>query len=390
MFEKALQGGKQYWGWLAFLLFFITVGGICYLFQLNYGLGLTGMSRDVSWGLYISQFVYLVGLAASAVMLVLPYYLHDYKRFGKITILGEFLAVSCVAMVGTFIVVDLGRPDRVANVMLHPTPHSILFWDMTVLMGYMFLNLIIGWTVLNAEHKGAPPPSWVKPLIYLSIPWAVSIHTVTAFFLAGLPGRSFWLTAIMAPRFLASAFASGPALLIVICLIVRRFTKFDPGREAIQMLAKIVLYSMIISIFFVLVEMFTVYYPQIPEHMHHMNYLFKGLDGKTALVPWWWAFLFLAPIATLLLLVPSTRKNHTTLCVACVIVFVSLWIEKGLGLLITGFIPNPLDQVVEYTPTFPEIMITLGIWSMGFFILTVFYKIAIGVKLQREGDSIPH
>jgi len=380
MLEKALTGSKKYWALLFFLGGIIGVGFLCYLKQLSYGLGITGMSRDVSWGLYIAQFTFLVGVAASAVMVVLPYYLHHYKIFGRITILGEFLAVASVTMCLTFIIADLGRPDRAFNVLLYPTPSSILFWDMVVLNGYLLVNIVIGWTVLAAERADVPPPTWVKPLIYLSIPWAVSIHTVTAFIYAGLPGRGFWLTAIMAPRFLASAFASGPALLILLGLIVRKFSKFDPGKEAFQTLAKIVTYAMLISIFFVLMELFTAFYSKIPEHMSHFQYLFFGLHGHSKLVPWMWSFVILAVIATFLLINPSTRKNETTLALACVAVFVSLWIEKGLGLVVTGFIPSPLENITEYTPTAPEVLITLGIWAIGFSILTVLYKIAVSIK----------
>jgi len=380
MLEKSLAGSKKYWGLLAFLGVFVGIGVLCYLRQLSYGLGITGMSRDVSWGLYIAQFTFLVGVAASAVMVVLPYYLHNYKVFGRITILGEFLAVACVTMCITFVTIDLGQPARLANIMLHPTPNSVLFWDVIVLSGYHLLNIFIGWTVLSAERESVPPPKWIKPVIYLSIPWAVSIHTVTAFIYAGLPGRGFWLTAIMAPRFLASAFASGPALLILLGFIVRKFTKFDPGKEAFQALAKIITYAMLISIFFVLMEIFTTFYSQIPEHMQHFLYQFEGLHGHAKLVPWMWAFVALAVISVVLLINPSTRKNETTLGIACVAAFFSLWIEKGLGLVVTGFIPSPLETVTEYTPTVPEVFITLGIWSLGFAILTVLYKIAISVK----------
>jgi len=383
MLEKALTGSRTYYGWVTLLLAMIGIGFLCYLLQLSYGLGITGMSRDVSWGLYIAQFTFLVGVAASAVMLVLPYYLHHFKTFARITILGEFLAVAAVTMCLTFIIVDLGQPARAFNVILYPTPNSILFWDMVVLNGYLLLNIVIGWTVLGAERKGVAPPGWVKPVIYISIPWAISIHTVTAFIYAGLPGRGFWLTAIMAPRFLASAFASGPALLVLFALIIRRFTRFDPGREAIQAIAKIVTYAMIVSVFFVLMELFTAYYSQIPEHMHHFNYLFVGLEGYKTLVPWWWAFMILAVVALYILINPKTRSNEKLLAVACASVFISLWIEKGLGLVVTGFIPNPLDRVMEYSPTWPEVFITLGVWAMGFLILTVLYKVAISVREEE-------
>ena len=385
MLEKALTGSRRYWIWVAFLLALFGMGVFFYLRQLEYGLGLTGMSRDVSWGLYIAQFTFLVGIAASAVVLVLPYYLHDYKAFGKITILGEFLAIAAVAMCGTFIFVNLGQPSRVLYVMLYASPTSVLFWDMFVLNIYLILNVITGWTVLTRVRKGMPPPAWVKPLIYLSIPWAISIHTLTAFIYAGMPGRSFWLTAIMAPRFLAAAFASGPALLILFCLVMKRFAGFDAGREAIQAMAKIATYALVTSIFFVLVELWTVFYSQVPEDMEHFRFLFAGLDGYDTIANWMSLSVVCAVAGLLLLLNPRTRKNETTLAVACVAVFVSLWIEKGLGLLVTGFVPSPLGKVVRYTPTGSEVAIAIGIWAMGLLIITVLYKIFISVRQEEAG-----
>ena len=380
MLERALEGNKGYWGWLIFLLLIMGGGAACYLYQFNEGLRITGMSRDVSWGFYISQFTYLVGIAAGGVMVVLPYYIHDHKAFGKITILGEFLAIAAVIMCLLFIFVDLGNPVRIMNVIMYPTPNSILFWDMIVLNIYLVLNLVIGWNVLSAERKGVHYPSWIKPLIYLSIPWAFSIHTVTAFLYAGLPGRHFWLTAIMAPRFLASAFAAGPALLILLCLIVRKVSNFDPGKEQIKTLGGIVAYAFILNIFFLLLEVFTAFYSGIPGHTHTFIYLFAGLDGFNKLTPWMWFSALFAVIALILLIVPATRRKEDTLAVACVAVILSTWIDKGLGLVIGGFIPNPFERVVEYWPSIPEFMIALAIWATGFFVLTLLYKIAVSVK----------
>jgi [DsrC]-trisulfide reductase subunit P len=381
--EKALTGSRIYKIWVAFLLALFGVGVFFYMRQLEYGLGLTGMSRDVSWGLYIAQFTFLVGIAASAVVLVLPYYLHNYKVFGKITILGEFLAIAAVAMCGTFIFVNLGQPSRVLYVILYASPTSVLFWDMFVLNVYLILNVINGWTVLSSDRKGVPPPTWVKPLIYLSIPWAISIHTLTAFIYSGMPGRSFWLTAIMAPRFLAAAFASGPALLILFCLVMKRFAGFDAGREAIQTMAKIAAYALVTSIFFVLVELWTVFYSQVPDDMAHFRFLFVGLDGYNTIASWMSVSVLCALVGLVLLLNPRTRKNETFLSVACVAVFVSLWIEKGLSLLVTGFVPTPLGKVVRYSPTGPEVAITVGVWALGLLMITGFYKIFISVNEEK-------
>jgi molybdopterin-containing oxidoreductase family membrane subunit len=380
MLKKALAGRKRCWAWIAFLFIVMGVSAACYVRQLTVGLGITGMGRDVSWGLYIAQFTFLVGVAASAVVVVLPYYLHDYKAFGRITVLAEFLAVAAVAMCGMFIVADMGRPDRVFFILLHPTPGSVMFWDMLVLNAYMVMNILIAWAVLGAERNEVPPPRWVKPLIYLSIPTAISIHTVTAFLYAGLPGRHLWLSAILAARFLASAFSSGPALLILLCLIIKRLSRWDPGVEAIRLLARILTYALLANLFFLLIEFFTAFYSRIPEHMQSLQYLYFGLEGHGNLVPWMRASVLLAVIATVLLIIPRARLNEGILAVACAAVFFSIWIEKGLGLVVGGFIPSPLEKIVEYSPTGPELFITFGVWAAGALILTILYKIAIAVK----------
>jgi Ni/Fe-hydrogenase subunit HybB-like protein len=380
MLELALKGNKKYFGWITALLVLVGIGFGTYLHQLGFGLGITGMSRDVSWGFYIAQFTFLVGVAAGGVMVVLPYYLHNYKAFAKVTILGEFLAIAAITMCLLFILVDLGQPMRMFNVILYPTPNSVLFWDMIVLNGYLFLNIVIGWNVLEAERNNVHYPMWLKPLIYLSIPWAVGIHTVTAYLYCGLPGRGFWLTAILAPRFLSSAFAAGPALLILLCMIIRKVTNFDPGKEQIQSLAKIVAYAICLNVFFFLCEVFVVFYSQIPEHMDHLKYLFVGLQGKSSLVPWMWTSMALMVLSIILLVNPITRKNESVLTVACITVFAGTWIDKGLGMISGGFVPSPLHHVTEYSPTFPEILITIGVYGAGFLVLTILYKMAVGVK----------
>jgi molybdopterin-containing oxidoreductase family membrane subunit len=394
MLEKALQGSKSYWTWVAFLLVLVGVGGLMYLImQYQEGLMVTGMSRDVSWGFYIAQFTFLVGVAASAVMLVVPKYLHHYQTFGRITILGEFLAIAAVTMCVLFILVDLGKPERVMNVILHPTPNSILFWDMVVLNGYLAINLVVGWAALSAERKSVEPPKWIKPLIYLSVPWAVSIHTVTAFLYAGLPGRHFWLTAIMAPRFLASAFAAGPALLVILAMLVKKLTRFDAGREAFSTLSKIITYAICLNVFFFALEWFTAGYSNIPSHIQHLEYLFFGLtDHATGVwhgtyVPWMWSAYVLMLGAIVLLLVPKWRENHTILTIACIMVFFGTWIDKGMGMISGGFVPNPLHQVHEYIPSRPELLIALGVWALGFLILTILYKVALGVKQEVEVEG---
>lgn len=384
MLEKLLTGPKTYYLWLLFLLAVIAGCGLVYLQQLQEGLSITGMSRDVSWGLYISQFTYLVGVAASAVMLVLPAYFHHYKKFKRMIIFGEFMAISAVVMCALFIVVDLGQPQRMMNVLLHPTPNSVMFYDMIVLIGYLTLNAIIGWVTLEAERHDVEPPKWIKPLIYLSILWAFSIHTVTAFLYAGIPGRHYWLTAIMAARFLASAFCSGPAILLLLLLVVRRVTGFEPGREAMKTLSTIITYAMCVNVFFYLLEIFTAFYSGIPGHQHSILYLFVGHDGHMAWInSWMWTAVVFAALSLLMLIPPALRYNEKILPWALILLVIASWIDKSLGLLIGGFVPNMFETVTEYTPTVPEILIALGVYGLGGIIVSVLWKIAIDVKKEN-------
>ncbi|MEH0021495.1 MAG: NrfD/PsrC family molybdoenzyme membrane anchor subunit [Desulfobacter sp.] len=388
MLELALKGSRKYWIWMGILAAIVGIGTVFYIDQLIHGLMVTGQSRDVSWGFYTAQMTYFVGVAAGGVMLVLPYYLHNYKAFGRIVILGEFLAVAAIIMCLLFLLIHLGQPMRALNVFLHPTPGSMLFWDGNVLFIYLILNIIIGWTVLDAERSGIFPPFWIKPLILVSIPMAFSIHTVTAFIYCGLPGRGFWLTAVLAPRFLASAFASGPALLILLSMFIRRTTAFDPGRDAIQTLARIVAYSLLANLFFLGCEVFVVFYSGIPSHMDHLRYLYVGLHGKSALVPFMWASLATMVSGLVCLLIPRARKNDTLLICACILIFTGTWIDKGLGMIAGGFIPSPLHHVTEYMPSLHEIVISAGVAALGLLILTVLYKIALSVKVYNQSGTL--
>ena len=391
MLEKVLEGSKRYYMWLGFLVVLIAVCGLVYLYQLFYGLGVTGMSRDVSWGLYISQFTYLVGVAASAVMLVLPAYFHHYQKFKIMIIFGEFMAISAVIMCCLFIVVDLGQPHRAMNVMLHPTPNSVMFYDMIVLIGYLTINAIVGWCTLEAERHDTKPAKWVHYLAYLSIIWAFSIHTVTAFLYAGVPGRHYWLTAIMAARFLASAFCSGPSILLLLILLVRRLTGFNPGKTAIRTLATIITYAMCLNVFFYILEVFTAFYSGIPGHSDPLVFLFSGLEGITG---WVTGFMWVAVVCTfacLAILIPPQTRTGKLMVPALIMLVLASWIDKGLGLLIGGFTPNMFESITIYTPTIREIAVAVGVYGVGALVLSILWKIALGVKFEvghTDGDAM--
>lgn len=387
MLDRALRGSRGYWGWVLFLLAAMAVGFGVYLWQALTGAEASGLSRDVPWGFFIANYTFMVGVAASAVMVVLPYYLHNQKDFGRIAALGEFLAVAAIAATLLFIMADLGQPGRAFNIILYAAPNSPFFWNTIILPGYLVINLVTAWFTLDGERHGVPVPRWVKLLILISIPWAISIHTLTSFVYSGLAARPLWNSAILTPRFLASAFASGPALLIILAVAVRKYAGYDSGSKAIQKLAMIVTYATITNLFLVAVELFSVVYSNVGSHMESFQYLYFGLDGRNGLVPFTWVSTLLSVVAIVLLVNPRTRQNERILLAACAAVFVSMWIDKGLCLVVGGFIPSPLGDVTQYLPAVPELVIAAAIYAASALILTVLYKITIGVKEEVALNS---
>lgn len=383
--KSATSGGRRYHLWMASLTLIILAGAYAYSVQLRYGLGVTGMNDHVSWGLYISNFTFLVGLAAAALMLVLPAYILEDVDFGRAVLIAEAVAVAALVMCLTFVVVDLGNPlgswHLIPGIGYLNWPRSLLAWDVIVLNGYLALNLAIPFYILYSHFAGrTPDKKKYLPWMYIAVMWAVSIHLVTAFLLAGLPARPFWNTALLGPRFLASAFTAGPAFVIVLLWFIRRETKYEIADGAFAKLALITTVAAQINLVMLASELFYKFYS--PTH-HGINarYLFFGLGQHRALVPWIWTAIVLNVLATIALMIHPLRRNPHWLMPACALLFVSIWIEKGMGLVVPGFIPSPLGEIVEYTPTWVELCVTAGIWALGLFVLTVLVRVALPIEL---------
>lgn len=383
-----LRGNRAYYAWVAFLLALMAAGGLAYTAQLRYGLIATHMRDPVSWGFYIGNFTFLVGVAAAAIMLVIPAYVYDWEPIKEITILGEMLAISALVMCLGFVMVDIGRPDRFWHIM--PLvgrlnwPQSMLAWDVVVLNLYLLLNWFVVTYLLYCAYTGRHyVKKLVLPLVLLSIPMAVSIHTVTAYLYNGLASRPFWNSAILAPRFLASAFCSGPAILLILLQILRRTTPLRIKDEAIFKVAELMAYTMGFNLFLTAAEAFKEFY-SATEHVVYIQYLFFGLKGHTALVPYAWASVLCGLAAFLLFLIPSTRRNWITLNLGCVLIYASVYIEKGMGLIIPGLTPDTLGEIYEYRPSLTEVLVSAGIFATGFLVYTLMLKVAVPVMLGQH------
>jgi Ni/Fe-hydrogenase subunit HybB-like protein len=381
--REVTRGGLAYKLWVAALLAMIAVGIAAYANQVTGGLIVTNMRDEVSWAFYIGNFTFLVGVAAAAVLLVIPAYVYQWKPIKEVVVLGELLAISALIMCLLFILVDMGRPDR----FLHITPFigtpnwpaSMLAWDALVLNTYLFLNVGLVLYLLVKTYRGEPPDKRIfLPLVLLSIPVSISTHTVTAFLYNGMASRPYWNASILAPRFIASAFCSGPAVMIILFQILRRTNKLPIKDEAIFKLAELMSYAMFLNLFLLGAELFKEYY-SATEHLLYTKYFWQGIGQHTALVKYAWFSLACSVAAFVLFLIPKTRTNYRTLNVGCVLIWAGVYIEKGMGLIIPGFTPSTLGQIYPYTPTVTEWAIAVGVFGIGFLVFTVLVKIAVPI-----------
>jgi len=548
----AFVGDWRYYAWMGVLSVVCLLGLHAYARQFVDGLIVTGMGDEVSWGVYIANFTFLVGVAAAAVMMVIPVYIYNNEELHDLVIFGELLAVAAIIMCLLFVTVDLGRPDRfwhlIPGIGQFNFPASMLSWDVIVLNGYLLLNVYICGYLLYCRYQKKMPSKWFyAPFVFIAIVWAISIHTVTAFLYVGLGGRPFWNSSIVGPRFLASAFTAGPALIILAIQVVRRVTAIVPGTDvkpppggrdvspaiarrpatladldllachlhafasvpigtrkevlpqlevldvaagevllrqgetdkhaffvlkgrvvvereesgrrritrspgpgeqfgevsalsgttrmataiaeeatqvlrlpvdvlrklikvpemdkivharmserlmitdrALMTLRGIVQVSMLINVFLLLNEVFKEFYSG-NLHVASSKYLFLGLHGYHALVPWIWIAITFNLVAMVLLVLPVSRSLKW-LNLTCVLCIIGIWIEKGMGLVIPGFIPAPLGQIVEYTPSLNETLVSFGIWAFGLLCYTLFLRMSVPIlqgRLSKANEGIP-
>ncbi|MFT4541733.1 MAG: Ni/Fe-hydrogenase subunit HybB-like protein [Planctomycetota bacterium] len=389
--ELATDGSAAYYVWMSVLSAIALVGANAWASQVSDGMITTSMTDHVSWGLYIANFTFIVGLAAGGVMMVIPAYLYHNRKMHDIVIVGELLAVAAIIMCLLFVTVDLGRPERfwhmVPGLGRFNWPVSMLTWDVIVLNGYLLINMHICGYLLYTRFLGKTPvPRFYLPIVFLSVFWAISIHTVTAFLYSGLGGRPFWNSALLAPRFLASAFVAGPAFIILTLLALRRLAGLEVGSQALKTLVQIVRVTALINLLMVVSELFTEFYTG-GSHISSARYLFFGLHGHYGLVPWIWTAISFNVIAALLFLHPRIVTRPALITLACVLAFTGVWIEKGMGLIVPGFIPSTLHEIVEYSPSLTEWKVTAGIWAFGLLMFTAMLKAALPIIAEPQQEQ---
>ena len=386
--KEATDGNLWFYLWMFVLTALALVGANAWAVQVADGMIVTNMTDHVSWGLYIANFTFMVGVAAGGVMMVIPAYLYHNKKMHDVVIVGEILAIAAIVMCLFFVMVDLGRPERawhmVPGIGRFNWPMSMLTWDVIVLNGYLLLNLHVCGYLMYMRFLGREPDKrWYVPFVLVSIFWAISIHTVTAFLYCGLGGRPFWNTALLAPRFLASAFVAGPAFILILLAVLRKLLGGKIDKAPSHLLIKIIRVTILINLLMVISEIFTEFYTG-GGHTASARYLYLGLHGHSGLVPWIWTAMVFNVIAIFLFMNRKIFENTPLLMVACALAFVGAWVEKGMGLIVPGFIPSTLHEIVEYSPSLTEWKVSVGIWAFGLMLLTVMLKMAVAVFASKR------
>ncbi|OGS94166.1 MAG: hypothetical protein A3K04_06620 [Gallionellales bacterium RBG_16_56_9] len=380
----AIKGGAKYYAWLLFLLFFVLVGSYTAYIQLTEGLIVTGATDQISWELFIANFIFTAHVAAAAVLVVAPGYMYKRKDFKEIAVLGEIIAMCFVATGILFILFHMGRPDRLWHLLpgigVFNIPNSMLVFDVIVLNVYLFLNVVAVFYLLYKKYIGSETlGKWYTPWIYLAIAWGPLIHICTSFVLSSNARMFSWATAVLPFAFLSMAGASGPALIILIFLLVRKYTKLQIGDSVIDLLTQMIVWSLGILMLVLGAEFFTALYSSA-EHAASLKFNMFGHNGLDMYVSSFWIIMALIVGSFFVLLIPAVRKSYNFLLpLVCLEIFLVILVEKPLILVFPAFSPSPFGEYTEYYPTLVEYFNVMLVWAIGFIALTLVTKGAIGI-----------
>ena len=389
------RGSRVYWLWMGLLGVTFLAGGFAYWRQLDQGLITSSLRDQVSWGFYIGNFNFLVGVADAAVLMIVAAFIYQWKPVKEVVVYSMMLAIAALVCCILFVLVDVGRPERLWHIIpgigILNVPDSMLGWDVIWLNGFLLLNfVIVTYLLFNIYRNKRPNKKIYMPMVWAAIPVGIIVHAVTAFLYATLVGRPFWNAAILAPRFIVSALCSGPAVMIILFQVLQATTRFHIRREAVWKVAEVMAYFMGFNLFLLGAEVVKEVWSDT-EHLIHMKYMFVGVDGHDTLVPWMWLAVSCSTAAFLLFLVPAWRKNRVLLNVGCVLIFIGVLLEKSVGMVIPGMTPDTLGEIYEYAPSWNEITVALGILALGAMAFTAMVKVSTAIMLGdfRHPGSTP-
>lgn len=310
----------------AVLVALMVIGFCAYVFQLTQGLCVTGMSNGVSWGLYITCFMFFVGLSAGGLIVASSAHVFHIESFKRVAMPAVITSTVCICCAGAFILIDLGGIQRIWNMFVHLNFTSPLAWDMCVITTYLVINILdIVWLRRGDERK-------VQMLSYVALPVAILVHSVTAWIFGLEIAKEGWYSAIMAPIFVASAMDSGLALLMCVLAASKKAGVFDCGEKLFADLARLLATFIAVDAFFIGCELLTVAYPGAAGATELLGIMTSG-----ATAPFFWFEILGGLLVPFLLLASAKRRQRTAVVVAASALVMAGVLCKRVWLLFTSF-----------------------------------------------------
>jgi molybdopterin-containing oxidoreductase family membrane subunit len=410
LFDPMRKTGKSFYIALSILVAIVLWAAYTYIsYQYRFGLGVTGLARPVFWGVYITNFVFFIGIshAGTLISAILRLAKAEWRR--SITRSAEVITVLVLFFGVGNILMDLGRPDRMLNIIQFAQFQSPLLWDvssisvyLTASSIYLYLPLIpdiallrdhggkrqwfyrilaLGWMGTEEQHHRLEKA--IAFMAILVIPVAVSVHTVVSFVFA-MTIQPMWHSAIFGPYFVAGAIFSGIAALLVAMAVIRKVYHLQDYLRPVHFnnLGILLLVMTLLWFYFTFTEYLTTYYGGEPIHM---TIFWAKFTGRFA--PYFWGmflFCFIIPLPIL-----SFRKTRTVTgtLIASISVIIGMWLERYVIVVPTLTTPRLPNEIVPYAPTWVEWSLFAG--CIAFFILLymVFTKLfpIVSIWEVREG-----
>ena len=365
----------------------LALGGLVgWIVQLVQGLVVTDMRNVTVWGLYIVGFMFFVGLSAGGLIVSSASKVFGMTRFDSIAKVATFVSFTCVVAAAVFIVPDMGRPERIWHMVVHPNLQSPLIWDVVIIGVYGALSATYLWMMLQAD-RGKVSQEALRKMAFVALPAAILVHSITAWIFGLQISQPFWNSALLAPLFISSALVSGTALVIGVVLWLRRIGYLEFDNSRLRSIGGLLAVFILVDLFFLFSEIITQAYPQAAEGIEPLELLITDVGA-----PMFWMEVLLGGVfAIYLLLSRRTREHGGWVGLAAGLAILGIFFKR-FNLLMAGFrLPlvseptvvtgpvtpnsNTLLQTIEeglgYFPSFLEWGVFIGVIAVAALILTL-------------------
>lgn len=381
--QTSRVGGKGFTAAIIISGALALVGIALWIMQLSGGLAQTNMRNMNSWGLYITMFMFLVGLSAGGLIISSVPRAFGIRGFGGISKVAVWTSICCTVLAIGFVVVDLGHPMRLWELFVFSNLGSPLMWDIIVLGTYLILSIVYLRATL-LEEQGRVSPVALRVISVVALVTAVLVHSVTAWIFGLQAGHEMWHTALLAPWFVSSALVCGTALVLIVVIALRRAGYLELDQENVLRLTKLLGVFVCVDLYFFGCDLLTEAFPG-GDGAHLVGLLVSG-----PLAPFFWIEIIACVLCAIVCFTPKLRTNPLIVG-ASVLAIVGI-LCKRIQLLFGGFQIANLDyamtltesgsvnwaegmtgiyQQLIYTPTLLEFAVSLGVISLGVFMLLV-------------------